>query len=592
MTFAGRPNPLSSQETKVLKKVYPLLEKLSYQSPNEFDAIYDMLQQISLSHDRQSNDATESRKSRLAYDLSAYMRQLSYPQVSASDDIISEITLIEADDSFTFTWDESDDIKGKAVYHIRWTVSIMLESWPYEAWNIHLIQDHAKFSWLKQKWKIQSVTIRFENALWKPLKTYTKSFLNDNEPDLDIPKISDDQFAILTQHLPAWALDNEILLLEFTDLQCPFCQRFERAGTLEELSKEQWVWTVTLAFPLSFHPQAFPAAVATNCVHRYAWYEAAQMYKSAVMETWLGLASDVIDVLYEMNYSNSYEDNIFTCVENQETAKAVQQQMDIWRNLWITWTPGTLVVHVPTQYYKKVSWAVPASSFTWVIDAMQQENWESIYAPIPTVYYPSKPDAKPQAPSPQAPKVSTVNQEKYDVFMEGRYVKWKKDARLTIIEFSDVQCPFCQRHANNGTLDQVLAKYAGDVNVAFGHFPLSFHVHAQMAWEAIECAGKLWGEEGYYAFKTWYFAAWWNSNKDIALDVAEEVWLSVTDMDDCIESWEFTEKVKSDMTFGQSLWVTWTPGNILIDNVTGDFVKVSWAVSASAFDAPIQSFLE
>jgi len=51
------------------------------------------------------------------------------------------------------------------------------------------------------------------------------------------------------------------------------------------------------------------------------------------------------------------------------------------------------------------------------------------------------------------------------------------------------------RHVTNGTLDTVQEKYGDDVNVIFAHFPLSFHPLAQKAGEAIECAGKLAGEE-------------------------------------------------------------------------------------------------
>jgi len=60
-----------------------------------------------------------------------------------------------------------------------------------------------------------------------------------------------------------------------------------------------------------------------------------------------------------------------------------------------------------------------------------------------------------------------------------------------VIEFSDVQCPFCSRHTLAGTLDQVLQKYGDDINIIFGHFPLSFHPNAQQAGEALECAGKI-----------------------------------------------------------------------------------------------------
>jgi protein-disulfide isomerase len=67
--------------------------------------------------------------------------------------------------------------------------------------------------------------------------------------------------------------------------------------------------------------------------------------------------------------------------------------------------------------------------------------------------------------------------------------KGPDDAIVTIIEFSDFQCPFCQRVVP--TIDQLLAKYPTEVRVVFRNLPLSnIHPRAQAAAEAAACAGK------------------------------------------------------------------------------------------------------
>jgi len=107
-------------------------------------------------------------------------------------------------------------------------------------------------------------------------------------------------------------------------------------------------------------------------------------------------------------------------------------------------------------------------------------------------------------PAPAAPtKISTSDLEKG---LEGTYVLGNADAKVSIIEFSDVECPFCQRHVNNGTIDQVVEKYGDDVNAIFMHFPLGFHATAQKAGEAIECAWDLGSLDDYFAFKKALFA--------------------------------------------------------------------------------------
>jgi len=68
----------------------------------------------------------------------------------------------------------------------------------------------------------------------------------------------------------------------------------------------------------------------------------------------------------------------------------------------------------------------------------------------------------------------------------GRPFKGAADAPITIVEFSDFQCPFCSRA--EPTITQLMADYPGKIKVVFMNFPLSFHANAQKAAEAYECA--------------------------------------------------------------------------------------------------------
>jgi protein-disulfide isomerase len=68
-----------------------------------------------------------------------------------------------------------------------------------------------------------------------------------------------------------------------------------------------------------------------------------------------------------------------------------------------------------------------------------------------------------------------------------------KGAKLTILEYSDFQCPFCSRVVP--TVQQIADTYGDQVKIVFRNFPLSFHQFAQKAAEASECAnsqGKFW----------------------------------------------------------------------------------------------------
>lgn len=61
----------------------------------------------------------------------------------------------------------------------------------------------------------------------------------------------------------------------------------------------------------------------------------------------------------------------------------------------------------------------------------------------------------------------------------GSYIDGNKDATITWIEYSDVQCPYCAKLHNDGTPDTLQEKYGDSLNIVFQHFPLDFHAEAQ-----------------------------------------------------------------------------------------------------------------
>jgi protein-disulfide isomerase len=72
-------------------------------------------------------------------------------------------------------------------------------------------------------------------------------------------------------------------------------------------------------------------------------------------------------------------------------------------------------------------------------------------------------------------------------------IRGDSNAKITIVEYSDFQCPYCQ--AATPTINQILNEYKGKVKLAYKHLPLSIHKNAQKAAEASECAkeqGKFW----------------------------------------------------------------------------------------------------
>ena len=151
--------------------------------------------------------------------------------------------------------------------------------------------------------------------------------------------------------------------------------------------------------------------------------------------------------------------------------------------------------------------------------------------------------------------------------------KGPASAPVTIVEFSDFQCPFCSRLLP--TIAEVEKKYGDKVRVVFRQFPLSFHPNAQKAAEASLCAldqGKFW---------EMHDAMFGNQNA-LAVDQlkakAAELGLNADKFNKCIDSGEKAAAIQADQKAGAEAGVSGTPamfingrfinGAVPIDQIT------------------------
>jgi len=148
-------------------------------------------------------------------------------------------------------------------------------------------------------------------------------------------------------------------------------------------------------------------------------------------------------------------------------------------------------------------------------------------------------------PKPEIPKAE------FD--LAGRPFKGPEDAKVTVVEFSDFQCPYCSRAAGP---TKELVEANEDVKVYFLHFPLSFHKQAMPAALAAECAhqqDKFWEMhdklfDNQSALDSGKYAAW-----------AEEIGLDKAKFEKCMADPKTEARVKADMAMGQEAGVGGTP---------------------------------
>ena len=142
---------------------------------------------------------------------------------------------------------------------------------------------------------------------------------------------------------------------------------------------------------------------------------------------------------------------------------------------------------------------------------------------------------------------------KVDVSVDDDPILGPKDAIVTIIEFSDFECPYCRRV--QPTLKRLLKEYEGKIRLVFRDFPLSFHKNAQKAAEAAQCAGD---QDKFWPYHDKLF-----EQTALGLDdlkkYAGELELNMDAFNACLESDKYAQEVAADMQDGQAAGVSATP---------------------------------
>ena len=165
-----------------------------------------------------------------------------------------------------------------------------------------------------------------------------------------------------------------------------------------------------------------------------------------------------------------------------------------------------------------------------------------------------------------------------------------KKAEITIVEFSDFQCPFCQRAADGAVADFKNSDYFkdGDVNLVFKHFPLnSIHPQAQKAAEASECA-RLQGDDKFWEMHDIIFANQRQLDVASLKSYAGQIGLDTGKFNKCLDGNEAADKVASDLKQATDAGGRGTPYFVLI-NKDGDTAAVSGAQPWVNFEAAIKS---
>jgi len=208
------------------------------------------------------------------------------------------------------------------------------------------------------------------------------------------------------------------------------------------------------------------------------------------------------------------------------------------------WTSITLILSV-------VALAISVYSVISIASLNEEEVFnEKVEVGIET-YVQKQQDT---AQAAQAPPVPT---EPIDVSTDDDAMKGDKDAPVTIIEFSEYQCPYCKRYVDQ-TLGQIQEKYidTGKVKYVFRDFPLDFHQNAKPAAMAAECVKAEGGDDAYWEYHDTLFENQQAISPDDLKGYASDMGYDIAD---CLDNEEYADEVDADTEEGKSYGVRGTP---------------------------------
>jgi protein-disulfide isomerase len=338
----------------------------------------------------------------------------------------------------------------------------------------------------------------------------------------------------------------KVTMVEFSDFQCPFCKRAEPTvkTVLDKYGKDlALVW---MNQPLPFHEHAMDAATAFQAAARQgadkAWKLHDKMYENNTALTRADIQKYAGDVgLNVARWKKDWDD--------PKIKDEVSQDMKVGTAAGANGTPTFFING------RQLVGAQPADAFEKIVDDEIKEADALLKkgTPLKDVY--TKRIETAALAAPPSPAAAPDDQGgKFDVHVGDAPVKGPASAPVTLVAWSDFQCPFCSRAVP--TVRQVEDAYKGKVRIAFKQFPLPFHDKAHLAAEAALAAneqGKFW------QMHDKLFANQQALDRPSLEKYAQELGLDMGKFKAALDSGKFKDKVDAEDKEGAAFGVTGTP---------------------------------
>jgi protein-disulfide isomerase len=363
----------------------------------------------------------------------------------------------------------------------------------------------------------------------------------------------------VTSRDPQWGkADAPVTIVTISDFQCPFCSRVE--PTLKQIrdtygpDKVRMVWKNN---PLPFHKDARPTAEAAMAVFGLKGSEAFWKFHDNAFANQQALTQDNFDKwATEAGVDKAKFDSAVT---TKKFSAKIDEDLALSTKIGANGTPAFRINGVT------VSGAQPFDKFKEVIDAQLAEAQKMVASGTPksNVYVAltnKNQTAQPDKPAPAAAKPDAEEEDKsvWKVsVLDDDPVKGPKDALVTLVVFSDFQCPFCKRVED--TLKQVSDAYGNDVRFVWKDNPLPFHPRAKPSATLARMAYKAKGDKGFWDAHDQLFASNPKLEDDDLKGIAEKVGLNWDDVKKAIDGNKFADKFDASIDYASDLQARGTP---------------------------------
>ncbi len=166
-------------------------------------------------------------------------------------------------------------------------------------------------------------------------------------------------------------------------------------------------------------------------------------------------------------------------------------------------------------------------------------------------------------------------------------------AQIAVIEYSDSDCPFCERFHN--TMTQVMTDYDGKVAWVYRYFPLSIHPNATTEAVALECVAQLGGNSAFNTYLDKLITV--TLSPDATSNKALTTYATTAGVDgklfeSCMKGTSASDRVAADEQEAQSIGIQGTPFSIIVNLKTGKYTTVAGAYPIEEVKKQIDSLLK